>query len=219
MFSPAVRREEHCRQTSLPCVGSARSVGATLGLPRSQRVCFPGLHCSGSRLLCRELSKVGPGLRALPRSKPLRLGSRVLHEGADGLGCILCLSQVRAAQVTRCLGAHSPRWGLRLIASWSQPLGFLGGSGSTVSGVLSASPGELVSGCNPPGRCQPSRIPGSLGYKLEACSQFGRRCCLSGRVCPFPALAGALLPPTSGGGWVSAQPASSALVFAQSLAL
>ena len=83
----------------------------------------------------------------------------------------------------------------------------------------SVSPGELVSGCNPPGRCQPSRIPGSLGYKLEACSQFGRRCCLSGRVCPFPALAGALLPPTSSGGWVSPQPASSALVFAQSLAL
>ena len=40
--------------------------------PRSQRVCFPSLHCSGSRLLCRELSDAGPGLHALPRSKPLR---------------------------------------------------------------------------------------------------------------------------------------------------
>ena len=31
----------------------------------------PSLHCSGSRLLCGELSEVGPGLHALPRSKPL----------------------------------------------------------------------------------------------------------------------------------------------------
>ena len=38
----------------------------------SRRVCFPCLHCLGSRLLCRELSEAGPGLYALPRSKPLR---------------------------------------------------------------------------------------------------------------------------------------------------
>ena len=35
--------------------------------PHSLRVCFPSLHCSGSRLLCRELSKVGLGLHALLR--------------------------------------------------------------------------------------------------------------------------------------------------------
>ena len=40
--------------------------------PRSQHVYFPSLHCSGSRLLCRELSDVGLGLHQLPRSKPLR---------------------------------------------------------------------------------------------------------------------------------------------------
>ena len=40
--------------------------------PRSQRVCFPNLHCSGSRLLCQELSEVGPGFSGLPRSKPFR---------------------------------------------------------------------------------------------------------------------------------------------------
>ena len=40
--------------------------------PRSHRVRFQGLHCSGSRLLCRELSEAGPGLRELLRSKPLR---------------------------------------------------------------------------------------------------------------------------------------------------
>ena len=32
--------------------------------PPSQRVCFPCLHCLGSRLLCWELSEAGPGLHA-----------------------------------------------------------------------------------------------------------------------------------------------------------
>ena len=32
LFSHAVGREEHCKQISLECVGSARSVSATLGL-------------------------------------------------------------------------------------------------------------------------------------------------------------------------------------------
>ena len=53
MFSRAVEREGHCRQKSLVCVGSTLGVPATLGLPRSQNVCFPRLHCSGSRLLYR----------------------------------------------------------------------------------------------------------------------------------------------------------------------
>ena len=63
--------------------------------PHSQRVCFPCLHCLGSRLLFWELSEAGPGLYALPRSKPLRFryfGSPQrlrLH-----WACVLCPSQV-----------------------------------------------------------------------------------------------------------------------------
>ena len=72
MFSRAVGREEHCKQISLASVGRAHSVWATLGLPHSQRVYFPSLHCSGSRMLCWELSEAGPGMGALPRPKPLR---------------------------------------------------------------------------------------------------------------------------------------------------
>ena len=57
-----------------------------------------------------ELSKVGPGLHALPRSKPLRFrfsGTRQRHR--LGWVCVLCPSQVRAAQATRCLtSTHSP---------------------------------------------------------------------------------------------------------------
>ena len=33
LFSRTLRREEHCKQISLACVGSARIVSATLGLP------------------------------------------------------------------------------------------------------------------------------------------------------------------------------------------
>ena len=76
--------------------------------PRSRSVCFPSLHCSDSRLLCWELSDVGPGLHALPRSKQLRF--RFSFSGTPqrrrlGWACVLCPSQVRASQVTRSL-AH-----------------------------------------------------------------------------------------------------------------
>ena len=101
LFSRAVGREEHCKQITLAGVGSARRVS---GLPRSQHVCFPCLHCLGSRLLCQELSEAGPGLHALPRSKPLRFRySGTPQRLRLSWACILCPSQVRAAQVTRCL--------------------------------------------------------------------------------------------------------------------
>ena len=110
----------------------------------THRVCFPILHCSGSRLLCQELSDAGPGFHAVPRSKPLRfrfLGTPQRHR--FGWACVLCSSQVRAAQVTRCLASvisatyhlphpcHSVFW----VYNWHT---FLGG-------------------------CRPSRIPRSLG--------------------------------------------------------
>ena len=67
--------------------------------PHSWRVCFPCLHCLGSRLLCWELSEVGAGLYALPRSKPLRfryLGSP--QRRRLSWACVLCPSQVRVPQ-------------------------------------------------------------------------------------------------------------------------
>ena len=77
--------------------------------PHSRRVCFPGLHCLHSRLLCWETSMTGPGLRALPISTPLRFrfsGTPQRHRFS--WVCVSCLSQVQTAQVTRCLViAHS----------------------------------------------------------------------------------------------------------------
>ena len=100
-----------------PC---ARSFSATLVCPRLRCVCFPCLQCLGSRLLCWELSEAGPGLYALPRSKPPRfryLGSP--QRRRLSWACILCPSQVRAAQVTRCLvRAVSATYRLPIPAAW-----------------------------------------------------------------------------------------------------
>ena len=114
-----------------------------------------------------ELSKAGHGLRALPRSKLLRFRFRFLgtpQRHILGWACNLCPSQVRAAQTTRCLARTQSPGAVRLIASGVPAIQFPGcTSGSAVSGVSCVSSGELISGCDPPGGCQPSRIPGRLG--------------------------------------------------------
>ena len=73
-------------------------------VPGHSSMCFPGLHCSGFSVLCRALSKVGPAFRALPRSKPLRFRFSGSPQGHRlSWACVLCPSQIRAAQATRCL--------------------------------------------------------------------------------------------------------------------
>ena len=74
--------------------------------PCSRCMCPPCAYCSGSRLLHWEPSEAGPGLPAPPRSKLLRFR----HSGSPQRrrlhwACILCPSQVRAAQVMRCLAS------------------------------------------------------------------------------------------------------------------
>ena len=134
--------------------------GHTGFAPRSRCVCFPCLHCLGCRLLCQELSEAGPGLHAPPRSKPFRFrywGSPQRHR--FGWVCILCPSQVQAVLVTRCLVST-------VVVTYRFPcpcrLVFWEYNGAP-SQVCRVSSGELISGCNPPGRCQFSRIPRSLG--------------------------------------------------------
>ena len=108
--------------------GSAHSDSAALGLPRSLLVGFRGLHCSGSRSLCQELSVAGPGLRALPRSKPLRFRfSGTPQSRRFGWACVLCPSQVGAAQVTRCLESTvAPPVGDRVLLPPCPSAPFLG---------------------------------------------------------------------------------------------
>ena len=149
-----------------------------------------------SLLSAGELSKAGPAFRALPRSKPLRFrfsGTPQRHRLR--WVCILCPSQVRAAQATRCLASTlSPGGAVHVITSLVPATWFPVCAVGAPSQVCRVSSGELISGCDPPGGCQPSRIPGRLGEQLGACSQFDRGCCLWGRICPFPSGSGWHLP-------------------------
>ena len=112
-----MEREEHCKQILLACVGSAHNVWTILGFPQLTVACSFWLYtaqapgCSAG-----ELSKAGPVFRVLPRSKPLRFRrSGSPHRCRLGWACILCSSQVRASQMTRCLASmvaatyHLPR--------------------------------------------------------------------------------------------------------------
>ena len=223
--------------------------------PCSQYVCFPRLHCSGYRLLCRGTVWGGPwdactsqiyaaqvqvlgystkvqawlGPCFVPFPGPRSSGDQMLGEGTlpkcrasyhlpgpghsvswvqweRRLRCVVCLFW--GAQVTRCLVRALSPSAECLITSPSRPLGFLGAVGvlaqvccvsllrssgdqmlgegtlpkcgtsyhfpvlatwfpgcsrSMGSGVPCVSSEELISGCDPPGRCQLSRIPGRLG--------------------------------------------------------
>ena len=135
---------------SLACVGSTRTVPATLGLPPLWRVNFPRLHCSGSRLLYRERALSCVHFPDLSRS-----GSsfRVLHKSTDSVGPAFCAFPARAAQAARSLTSTLPGCGspspLRR-PSRSFPAHRLGAPCDCS--------GELVSSRGPPGKCQPSRI-------------------------------------------------------------
>ena len=75
--------------------------------PHSQHVCFPSLHCSGSRLLCREQAL---GCVHCPGLSHSGSGSQVLHKGADSVGSTFC-ALPRSEQLRR-PGAwrmHSPQ--------------------------------------------------------------------------------------------------------------
>ena len=128
MFNCAVGMEEHCKQISLACVGSARSVWATLGLP-------PLMVCvlSWSTLLRVQAALPRNCLRwALGCVHFLDLrcsvsGSWVLHKGTDSVGPPFC-ALPRSEQLRRpgAWRVHIPQVGRCVLSPpWSQPLGFL----------------------------------------------------------------------------------------------
>ena len=125
---------------------------------------FPVYIAQAPGCSAAELSKAGPGSHTLPRSKLLRfrfLGTPPRYR--LGWTCVLCRSHVQAAQTTRCLVSA-----LSQVCGASHHLPSLSCSvscvhkESPVSGVLCVSPAELISGCDPPGKCPPSRIPETL---------------------------------------------------------
>ena len=92
-------------------------------------------------------------------------GSWVLHKGTDSVGLCFVPFPGPSSSGDQVFGRRShPQVGgpsYRLPCPSCSVFGVY--SGHTFSGVPWVSSGELISGCNPPGRCQPSRIPRSLG--------------------------------------------------------
>ena len=119
LFTRAVGREGHCKQISVACVGSTRSVPATLGLP-------PLVECvlSPSTLLRLQaaLQGVGPELGALPRPKLLRFRFWGYSTKAQTqLGLCFVTSLVWAAQAARSLVSALSSGAARILPSPSQP--------------------------------------------------------------------------------------------------
>ena len=144
------------------CGECSQCLGHTGFAPIHSVCAFPVYTVQVPSCSAGELSKAGPGLHTLPRSKLLRfMFSDTPQRHRLGWACILCPSQVQAAQATRCLASTlSPGGAVHLFTSLVPATRFPGCSaGVPISGVLCVSSGELISDCG----CQPSRIPGRLG--------------------------------------------------------
>ena len=92
-------------------------LGHTGFAPASGVCVFPVYTIQAPGCSAGEMSKAGPGLHELPKSKPLRFRfSGTPQRHTLSWACVLCPSQVRAAQATRCLvSALSPGGVVRLI--------------------------------------------------------------------------------------------------------
>ena len=124
-----------------------------------------------------EPSVVGPGLPAPPRSKPLMFR----HSGSPqsprlGWACVLCPSQVRAAQVMRCLVSA-------IAATYRLPAAQL--SRCTTGSPFQADVDHPE--------------PQEVLVSKEACLQFYRECLSGAAIVPFQ-----LWLPITGGGWSAA---------------
>ena len=86
-------------------------------------MCFLGLHCSGSRVLCKGTVPSGPYISG---TSQVCSGSWVLQKFTYlDRHCILCPSQVQVAQVTKCLAsALSQVDHASYSSAWSQMLSF-----------------------------------------------------------------------------------------------
>ena len=147
------------------CVWECLQLLGHTGFAPAHGVCaFLVYTAQGPGYSAGELSKAGPGLRALPRSKLLRFRfSGIPQRHRLSWACVLCPSQVRTAQMTRCLVStlsqvynvsyHLP--GPSCLVSWLH-------HESAVSGVPCVSSGELILGCEPFGRYPPCRRLGRL---------------------------------------------------------
>ena len=130
-FSCAVGREEHFKEISVACVGSARSVWATLGLP-------PLVACVFSRSTLFRFQVALQGFclkRALgcmhfPSLSHSGSGSQVLRKGTDLVGPAFCAFPGPSSSGDQVFSKRTlPAGRCVLSPPRSQPLGFLSAPG------------------------------------------------------------------------------------------
>ena len=117
MFTCALGREEHGKQTSLAWVGCTRSVWASLK-PAHRVGAFLIYTTQAPGCSAGVLSKAGARLCALPTSKLLRLESQVLHKGTDSVGPAFCALPWYEHSGDQVLGERTlSKWAVHLITS------------------------------------------------------------------------------------------------------
>ena len=180
-------REEHCKQITGMCGKCSQCFKRTGFAPTHGMCSFMVYTSQALGWSAGELSEVGLGLSALPWSKLLRFRfSGTPQRRRLGWACILCPSQVRAAQATRCLASTvTPRCGASYHLLHPSCSDSWVAAGVPVSGMPCVSSGELTPGCDPPRECQPPRIPRSLGRQMGAYLQFCRGCPSGAEIAPF----------------------------------
>ena len=126
------------------CGECSHCLGHTGFAPASGVCVFPVYTVQAPGCSAGEMSKASPGLHELPKSKPLRFRfSGIPQRHRLGWACILCPSQVRAAQATRCLASVlSPRGVVHFITSLGPAAWFPGCAAGAPSQVCRVSPLE-----------------------------------------------------------------------------
>ena len=155
-------REGEKLQTNITgkCGECSQCLGHT-GFAPAHGVCaFPVYTAQAPGCSAGELSKAGPGLHALSRSKPLRFSfSGTPQRHRLSWACVMCPSQVRATQETRYLAStHSPGGTVCLITSLVPAAPFPGCAAGVPSQVCPVSPlgswsltANLMANVNHPG--------------------------------------------------------------------
>ena len=138
LLDPGIEPRSPASQANIPglCGECSQCLGHTGFLPAHGTCAFLVYAAQAPGCSAKELSKAGPGFRALPRSKLLRFrfsGTPQRHR--LGWVCILCSFQVPAAQVTRSLASALSQVG---CASYHLP-----GPSPLVSGCTARAPSQV----------------------------------------------------------------------------
>ena len=158
LFSCVVGMEAQCKQISLVCVGSAHKVWTTLGLPQLTAVCAFWVYTSQAPgCSAQHYSKYALNFMHFPGLSHSGSCSQVLYKVTDSVGVRFVLFWGLSSSS---YPVSSDQWWVH-CPKWAMHLNHLPGLGSqfprvwhesTVSGMPCVSSGEMISGCDPPGR-------------------------------------------------------------------